>query len=165
MATRAIVACVAGFALFMAALVHVAKTPSLHGARPEETVGTAFGAINKKNLDTLIETLEPAKAHAARVLRGQLEEYSRTNGIPWYRFISILPGLRNLDADSVPDDWRFENLKFDEHIEGTLARISTSAVLKARARGGILSKEVHLEVTLRRLRPSGWKIVDCGIVE
>ena len=146
---------------FITAVVSMAWVIVIAGCAPprtpQQTVTGFVGACNDKNLERLLESIDPAKENLAHeVLKGL-----RDSGISLGDMSKTLPGLIQLAGNPVPDDWRLEDMRIlDQKLDGDLAWINVSVTVATRVRDVRRRESKKLRFALHDFPGTGWRIID-----
>jgi hypothetical protein len=124
---------------------------------PESVVTTFISAINDKDVNRMLDCVDPRQE---RLFRATFQIVERLTGIPVASLLDILPGLAQLLPPGQVDDFRFSDSRIvDKQVSGTDAHVTVSLDYVQISRGTSTRTRETVQFVLRNFDEAGWRIV------
>jgi hypothetical protein len=123
---------------------------------PENVVMRFFRAVNDKDINRLLQCVDPRQE---RMYRATFRIIERATGVPLHDLLEVVPGLAQIFGDQMAEDIRFSEIRvLSREVSRDTATVRVS--LRSTYRSGRESRTQResMEFVLERFDKAGWRI-------
>jgi hypothetical protein len=123
---------------------------------PENVVHRFFRAVNDKDINRLLQCVDPRQE---RMYRATFRIIERATGVPLHDLLEVVPGLTQIIGDQITEDIHFSEIGvLSREVSRDTATVRVSVNSTYRSGRESRTQRENMEFVLERFDKAGWRI-------